>query len=154
MTLYRLVKDFKRAGDLTGRGASMFGGRWNSKGTYMLYTSENSSLAILESLVHFDIFEEVPSLFLVRLKLDEKAPIYTVSKSEYPLNWKEPENIATKRLGDIWMQSANHLAYKVKSVVNENEFNYLLNPLFPGFSSLVKIINKEKLSFDRRLINR
>jgi RES domain-containing protein len=33
-------------------GARRAGGRWNSKGTPVLYMSENRSLAVLEVLVH------------------------------------------------------------------------------------------------------
>jgi len=54
MIAYRIVKSIGRAGDFSGTGAFRNGGRWNSKGTYMLYTSMNSSLAYLETLVHFD----------------------------------------------------------------------------------------------------
>jgi RES domain-containing protein len=53
MVVFRIVKSLNRAKDLSGMGAFKNGGRWNSKGTYMLYTSINSSLAYLETLVHF-----------------------------------------------------------------------------------------------------
>src|SRR4051794_32838869 len=40
------------AHDLTGRGAELTGGRWNCKGTAIVYASTSRSLACLESVVH------------------------------------------------------------------------------------------------------
>ena len=72
MFVYRIVKAKERTNDLSGTGAYKTSGRWNSKGTYMLYTSENSSLAYLETLVHFDD-TEYP--FMIRVKLIEVTKI-------------------------------------------------------------------------------
>jgi RES domain-containing protein len=38
----------------SGEGASIVGGRWNSKGKRMVYTAEHLSLAILEVFVHLN----------------------------------------------------------------------------------------------------
>jgi RES domain-containing protein len=42
MIVYRLAKA-KYSNDLSGKGAEKTGGRWNSKGTALLYTSESQS---------------------------------------------------------------------------------------------------------------
>jgi len=44
------------------------------------------------------------------------------------------------------------LGIKVKSAVNRSEYNILLDPLFPGYNDLVKIIDVIKIPVDRRLI--
>ena len=54
MLVYRIAKT-KHITDLNGTGAKLFGGRWNEKGTPLVYTSSSISLAILESLVHFPL---------------------------------------------------------------------------------------------------
>jgi RES domain-containing protein len=69
MKVFRIVQDKRRTSDLSGIGAFRSGGRWNSKGTYMLYCSENSSLAFLESLVHFDKILIPPQLFISELEI-------------------------------------------------------------------------------------
>src|SRR4051812_39929208 len=51
MILYRLTK-LTYAHDLSGAGAKAYGGRWNSKGSAMIYLASSRSLAILEVLVH------------------------------------------------------------------------------------------------------
>ncbi len=51
MRLYRFCRK-RRANDLSGTGAKLVGGRWNSPGVAMLYTSENGALAFAEYWVH------------------------------------------------------------------------------------------------------
>ncbi|MEX2607338.1 MAG: RES family NAD+ phosphorylase, partial [Kiritimatiellia bacterium] len=53
-TCYRLTKKKRVHTAFDGEGARLYGGRWNSKGTRMVYTSAAPSLAILETLVHVD----------------------------------------------------------------------------------------------------
>src|SRR6266540_4232279 len=52
--VYRLVrkKYTKRADLLAGEGAALVGGRWNEKGTRLVYASSHVSLVTLEALVH------------------------------------------------------------------------------------------------------
>ena len=90
MLVYRVVKLKSRTKDLSGTGAFKAGGRWNSKGTYMLYTSQTSSLAYLETLVHFDDTIYPPHLFIMEIEVDDSSSIYTLPDNEYPKNWKRP----------------------------------------------------------------
>jgi RES domain-containing protein len=50
-TVWRLVRP-EYANDLSGEGSSITGGRWNSPGHLMLYTSSHLSLSVLEVFVH------------------------------------------------------------------------------------------------------
>ncbi|MGB3529846.1 MAG: RES family NAD+ phosphorylase, partial [Saprospiraceae bacterium] len=51
MIVFRLSKSIY-AHDLTGKGAEKSGGRWNSKGTALLYCSESRALCTAEIAVH------------------------------------------------------------------------------------------------------
>lgn len=153
MLLYRIAKSQKRATDLSGTGAYKFGGRWNNAGTYMLYTSENSSLAYLENLMHFDSDIIPPKLFIMGIEING-APelIYTLPDEAYPKQWMKLGNLENKRLGDKWMRDAKYLGIRVRSAVNPKEYNYLLNPLFPRYHDLVGVASTEQLPIDNRLI--
>ena len=152
MFVYRIVQSKIRTTDLSGTGSFKFGGRWNSKGTYMLYTSENSSLAYLESIVHFDEEFFPPNLFIVKIEIDNKAPVYTLPEKDYPVEWKQLELLKNKTAGDQWMTEKKFLAIKVRSAINHFEYNYLLNPLFPRFHDLVKIVDVIEIKTDERFV--
>jgi RES domain-containing protein len=153
MLVYRIAKSENWVRDISGFGAFKNSGRWNSKGTYMLYTSMNSSLAYLETLVHFDESYFPPGLYLASVEIpDDEKLICTLPDKNYPRNWQIPENPANKALGDKWMLEKKYLGFKVRSAVNPSEYNFLLNPLFPGYHDLVKISSVEALKTDARLV--
>ncbi|RVU02054.1 RES domain-containing protein [Mucilaginibacter limnophilus] len=153
ITVYRIAKAEARANDLSGFGAFSFGGRWNNPGTYMLYTSENSSLAYLENLVHFDELLMPPRLFISTIEVDIKSKqLYVLPDEDYPEKWLQLDNLANKFMGDQWMHEKKHLAVKVRSAVNTAEYNYLLNPLFPKYTELVKVKHIAPLNIDARLV--
>lgn len=152
ITVYRIVKSEARSRDLTGTGAFKYGGRWNSTGTYMLYTSENASLTYLETLVHFDEHILPSDLFIITIYIKDESLIYTVNDQDYPTNWKKLDQLENKAIGDLWMDQRTYLGFKVKSAVNSLEYNYLLNPMFPGYKNLVEVYSVAPLVIDSRLI--
>ncbi|HEY8928884.1 MAG TPA: RES family NAD+ phosphorylase [Mucilaginibacter sp.] len=153
MIVYRIAKNIERANDISGFGSFKFGGRWNSKGTYMLYSSQNSSLAYLENLVHFNEADTPPNLYISSIKInDSNKLVYEVPDNAYPANWLSHENIANKLLGDKWMKEKKFIAFKVRSAVNPSEYNFLLNPLFPGYHELITVESIKMIDIDSRLI--
>jgi RES domain-containing protein len=152
MKVFRIVQDKRRTSDLSGIGAFRSGGRWNSKGTYMLYCSENSSLAFLESLVHFDKILIPPQLFITELEITDDSLIYTLPGKDYPKNWMKLSLIENQQRGDRWMTEKKSLGIRVRSAINLLEYNILLNPLYPEFHDLVRIISVREIPVDERLV--
>ena len=146
---YRIANS-RHADDLSGEGAYLFGGRWNSEGVRMLYTAESSSLSILEVLAYV-----TNKTFAMKNIITLEIP--NNSYREIPVEvlsdgWDViPASNYTKKIGDDWIKSMESLVLIVPSVVNPRERNILINPLHPLFSK-VRIIDKEKFSFDRRLL--
>jgi len=152
MIVFRIVQDKKRTDNLSGIGAFRRGGRWNSKGTYMLYTSENSSLAFLENIVHYDQDIMPPRMFILEIEIKDDKLIYELRENDYPKNWTKLSLLANQALGDLWMREKKWLAVRVRSAINPTEYNVLLNPLYPKFHDLVKVKSVRQLAVDDRII--
>ena len=149
MIVYRITNaPYKN--DISGNGAAMYGSRWNSKGIYLLYTSQYISLSILESLVHLKSKEIPPTQYLLHIEFPDEKEIAELSYKKIKQNWHE-EFEYTQWIGDQFIQNKKSLALKVPSAIVPEESNFLLNPLHEGFKK-VKIISSELLQLDKRLI--
>jgi RES domain-containing protein len=150
ITGWRIVKTRYTSSAFDGEGARLYGGRWNSPGTRMVYTAESISLAILEMLVHLDDSNTLSSYSLCSAQFDE--PLVTSIKiNELPPNWREyPTLPRLQQIGDQWIKSQASVVLRVPSVVVETESNYLINPSHPDFS-LVKLGKPKPYEFDSRL---
>ena len=128
MLLYRFCRR-RRADDLTGTGAKLIGGRWNSKGIAALYTSGARSMALLEYWVHAKESNIPKEVCIVEMEVPEKENIIKISEKKLPSNWREiPGPKQLQKIGDLWVREEKSLVLKVPSVVLPVEFNYILNP--------------------------
>jgi RES domain-containing protein len=149
MLLYRIT-NARYADDLSGTGARLYGGRWNSEGKPMVYLASSRSLAVLESLAHF-VQTNIPDEF-VMLAIEAPDDFYTIPEEALPHHWNEyPEQHILKQIGNSFLQRNEHLLLKVPSALVPEESNYLLNPLHPK-AGKVKIVKKSPFNFDERLV--
>jgi len=148
MLAYRITKN-KYASDTTGEGARLYGGRWNSIGTPMLYLSESRSLAAIEFLVHVPVGILPKNLKIIEFELPE-IKMKTLSLKQLPTDWDSypaPDSLA--EIGSNWIQSKKGLILKVPSVVSKGDFNLLCNPLHEKFKN-INITNIFDYNFDKR----
>jgi RES domain-containing protein len=137
--------------DLSGYGSYLFGGRWNSKHTYMLYTSITGSLAMLETLVHLPNHMLPLDLCMAHLKLPPNCTD-TLDINVLDKNWQQyPAPSQLKIIGDKFIASKNNLALLVPSAIIPSENNILINPLHKDFKK-IKVINKTTITIDKRII--
>jgi RES domain-containing protein len=139
--------------DLSGMGASMFGGRWNHKGGPVVYTSESRSLAALELYANRSKAGIAMNLSLAALAIPEHAAIREVLASELPAGWSRyPAPLELAVIGSEWAASLQSLVLGVPSALIPHERNYLLNPLHPHMADVV-IVGVEEYTFDQRFLD-
>lgn len=148
---WRIVKTRRAASAFSGEGAAKFGGRWNSPGVAMVYTSATQALAALETLVHLNPQMQF-SYRAIRVKFDDSL-VEKIAVKSLPKNWRlQPPSLTTKRLGDVWTREARSAVFALPSVIVPGEINYLLNPKHADFKK-VAIGKPADFAFDARLIS-
>ncbi len=152
MRVWRLVRPAftDAAAAFSGEGARRYGGRWNSVGRAVVYTSEHLSLAALETLAHADRkrFARELVAFEVRVPSDLIA---VLEDADAPPGWRgRPTAPAARAVGDAWLAARAHPALSVPSVLVPQERNLLLDPAHPRFSE-VRIGAPVAFRFDDRL---
>lgn len=146
-----IVKTRYSADAFSGEGARLYGGRWNSAGTAMVYTAGSTSLATLELLVHLNT--SVPSAYSICPVDFDDSLIETLDLATLPRDWrKSPPPISLQTIGDDWIYRASSVVLRVPSAVIESENNYLINPAHTDFKKLV-IGRMEVFKLDPRLVS-
>jgi len=146
---WRLTKTRYLATAWDGEGARTSGGRWNSAGTAVVYTSATLSLALVETLVHVPS-GVLPAYTAVPIEFDDSL-VAVVDTADLPANWKDqPAPPETRVIGDSWVGSSKSALLRVPSVVVPSEFNYVVNPRHPDFGR-IRIGAPMPFPFDPRL---
>ena len=148
MIVYRLATETYKT-DLSGNGAKLFGGRWNSVGIPVIYTTENISLAVLEILVRADLYTIPLTYHLINIEIPESIQPLIITSAKLKTVWKDDIGY-TQWMGDEFMKSNDSLFLKVPSAVVDQENNFILNPKHADFKK-VKIVAIKKIMFDKRL---
>jgi RES domain-containing protein len=137
LNLWRISKRKYAATAFNGEGARRFGGRWNSRGRSVVYTSATLSLAALETFVHIEISDAGNLFVYIRAEIPEEIQMETLALSQLPPNWRNlPAPSALSEVGDKWFDEEKTAILVVPSAVIPVENNYLINPLHPDFSKI------------------
>jgi RES domain-containing protein len=152
MIVFRLSKS-KYSADLSGKGAEKAGGRWNSKGVAMVYTSASRALCTTEVAVHIPLGIVPADYELVTIEIPDDS-VMEVDIKDLPTDWRAfPHPDSTQKLGDKFVREGKYLVMKVPSVVVQGEHNLLINPKH-GEAQKVRILKTEPFTFDERLFVR
>ena len=155
LEVWRIAPDSPDSGadDVSGRGAEKTGGRWNRKGTPMLYCSSTVALASLEMLVHQAAAAPLPlNRFLVRIAVPRSAwRARTVLKPGEHIGWEsEPAGSVSIGWGNDWASCAGTLIAEVPSVIVPEEANVLINPRHRDAKRL-RVRKVRRWTYDPRL---
>ena len=150
--VYRVLRKAYARTPLDGEGAYLFGGRWSSPGTRLVYTSQHQSLAMLEYFVHLDAADAPPDLVLVTAEVPNDLSRQRVAVDDLPSTWRRsPAPAELARIGDEFVRKAANCVLSVPSALAPNENNWLLNPQHPGFGRVV-VSRIEPLIYDERMV--
>lgn len=152
MKVYRLSRR-KYSKELSGKGAAIVGGRWNSRGTQVIYSAQSRALALAEVAVHLSLSMLPEDFVMVELDLPESIEIADLDPENLPKHWNVfPYNRQSQALGDEFIKASENAVLRVPSAVVQGDFNYLINPGHPHFSK-IKITKIGNFPLDNRLFS-
>jgi RES domain-containing protein len=139
MDLWRLCR--RPFADLTGEGARVYGGRWNSPGRPVVYLAEHPALAALEVRVHLDLPHDLlpADYVLMRVTIPERS---IVRIDDLPAD--------TVAAGNDWLRAETSVALRVPSVLMPHAWNVLLNPRHKD-AARARVAAVDPFAFDPRL---
>ena len=127
--------------DLSGEGARLYGGRWNSPGRPMVYAAEWAALAVLEVRVHLDLdWRVLPDDYV--LMAIETGDIVAETLAETPAD--------PRAAGDAWLASGRSALLRAPSLIVPESANVLVNPAHRDAAQLA-VASIRPFAFDARL---
>jgi RES domain-containing protein len=150
MHVWRLARAAHSA--LDGEGARRAGGRWNSPGVPVVYTSSTLSLAVLELLVHTDPDLAPDDLQVSEIDVPASLAAGVLDVATLPPDWRAvPNHPACRAVGDDWVKRRDQVLLGVPSAIVPEELNYLINPAHPE-AARIQVVRVRAFAFDKRLL--
>lgn len=150
MIVYRLAKTIY-SHDLSSKGAQKAGGRWNSRGIAMVYTSESRALCTAEIAVHTPLGILPDDYQLITIEIPDHIKIFKILLQKLAPEWKSiPHSGKTQELGDAFINEKKYAVMKAPSAVVQGDSNYLINPDHPD-AKMIQIVKVEPFTFDQRM---
>jgi RES domain-containing protein len=151
ITAWRIVKTRHAANAFDGEGARLEGGRWNSPGTPVVYTSGSAALAALELLVHLGRGSILSAYVLIACAFED-ALVAQLDQRRLPSNWRSyPAPTELQLIGDAWVKAGTSAVLEVPSAVIATDANYLLNPRHTDFRT-IRVSDQKRFEYDPRLL--
>jgi RES domain-containing protein len=152
LRVYRAFEQKHEATAFSGEGARLYGGRWNSVGTAVIYTSTTFSLALLEIMVNASTPRIPPDMVYVPIDIPDEIRLDVLDIARLPQRWFDsPAPPECQLAGDSWVNRGETLGLVVPSAVARIETNVLLNPAHPDFVRIV-VGNIDAMAIDDRLV--
>jgi len=127
--------------DLSGEGARLYGGRWNSPGRPMVYAAESAALAVLEVRVHLD---------LDWLVLPDDYVLMAIETGDLAAETLAESPVDSRAVGDAWLASGRSALLRTPSFIVPESANVLVNPAHHDAARLA-VASIRPFAFDARL---
>jgi len=132
--LWRVATETRKysAVDLSGAGAAISPGRWNSETQPVLYTAQSISLAVLETAAHINSGGLPLNRFLIRIEVPDDVWILReeIDVAVLSPTWCSiPAGQVSVNVGSRWLTSLQSPLLLVPSVIVPEERVALINPV-------------------------
>jgi RES domain-containing protein len=145
LSLYRIAD--KRHIIFDGTGALLYGGRWNSPGHNVIYTSCSFAGAMLEMLTRVGRAGIPRTHQYIKISVTREIKVEQVP--EHLKRGNIDKNVS-REYGDLWLQENRTALLSVPSIVAPEEQNIIINPLHPDFK-YIQASDPQPVNWDRRL---
>ena len=138
-------------GMMSGEGARLFGGRWNSPGVRAVYLGDSLALAGMELLVHLGNLDVLRTYRKLPVTIPDELVMH-IDPVALPVGWETSPHAVTRAIGD---QMARRRAIRCSagpSAVITVECNFVVNPHHPDVGT-ISIGPVSDFRFDPRLMN-
>ncbi len=146
MNLYRIISSRFKDHALSGEGAALAGGRWNIKGSPVVYTSTNLEAVTEEARIQLGQVspKAIGTQLVVRINVPDLVSRELVRASDLPPewnndNWKSADAHSpsyTQRLGAEWLRAGKTCLLFVPSGFIKGRINCLINPRHSDFAQI------------------
>lgn len=151
MRVWRLTTRKYAATAFSGIGNREAGSRWVPEGLLAIYTSENLSTAVLETLVHIEPSHFSYNFVCIKAEIPDDITMDELSLADLPQDWQSRfEDSELQQVGAEWIVRGSSAILIVPSAVVPQERNIILNPRHPDFGKIV-VGPAEPFIFDIRL---
>ena len=135
---------------MSGEGARLYGGRWNSRGVRVAYASTSLALAAVETFVNLEPNLRPPDLVSIAGSIPEAVKVQRLDLKALPPNWHVTRDESLRSFGGEWIRAGRSAALLVPSAAIRGEWNVLLNPAHADFSK-IKFRAPARFQFDVRM---
>src|SRR5271165_7120932 len=150
MRLWRICRERFAAEAYSGEGARLYGGRWNSKGLRVVYTSTSLALAVIETFVNLEPNLRPDDLVSIQAELPDSLATERLDVKSLLANWHKSRGESLRHFGDEWLRGHKTVGLYVPSAAVRGEWNALLNPAHGDFRK-IKIQKSQPFEFDIRM---
>ena len=156
MIAWRIATDTPsyQADDLSGTGAKLSGGRWNSEGIAVVYAAQSRALAALQTRVHLNTSSLPLNHYLVQIDIED--PVWEGRDAFNPndkalTGWDAtPAGQVSIQFGNQWLRGMTTAVLVVPSVIVPEEWVILINPVHPD-ASAIDALKERKWLYDPRV---
>ncbi len=133
--------------------SSSNGGRWNPRGSRMIYAGSSPSVSLLEYLSVKGSAVGLNPWYMVIFEIENEKLIGTLDAKELPTSWNSlPHGRATQNFGQTWLHERAFPFLRVPSSRLNIKFyplehNLLINPDFAKIEKNLKVVDTVPFSY-------